>query len=536
VAQFPFRLNLQSMVFPLLSELSGRTVINPGADQTFVPGVSISADNTQVPVDRGTPQVYYLHNVMPSTYGYQSIGYVTQYEGIDWQGSAPSPVSFDVTKLIQGAQLNGEGRPVSTSFKTYISNPRTGTAGVMTLDPTSKRWKVAAGAPSLTEDTRITVATVNGVSYIYFSKLGCYIYNNSTNTLIPRILVGLDASKVLGIISSNGYLLAYTSDSVAWSSVTNVEDFAISDVSGAGGGSVQEAKGKIITAAATSLGFILYTAANAVSVIYSGNADFPWNFKGVPSSGGVSDPELVSEEQTGGFQQVYTTNGLQRIGHTGAQTTMPQVTDFVSGNLFEDYDPVINKFTTVSFDWSMRKGLGVIADRYVVISYGLDPVKSMTHALVMDLAQSRLGKLKIPHNFCFELKSLADQVIENPRGSLAMLQSDGTIKSVDFTFTKLADDAVMLLGKFQLARQRMVELFTAELENVKAGSDFKIDALPSLDGKNLLAPVEGYLLEAQPNYRNYAFDSVVGINVSLSVRGRFNLISAILWLGVHGRP
>lgn len=536
MAQFPFRLNLQSMVFPLLSELSGRTVINPGADQTFVPGVSISVENTQVPVDRGTPQVYYMHNVMPSTYGYQSIGYTTQYEGIDWQGSAPSPVSFEVARLIQGGQLDGESRPVSTSFKTYISNPRAGTAGVMTLDPATKRWKVAAGAPNLAEDTRITVATVNGVSYIFFSKLGCYIYNNSTNTLIPRPLAGLDTSKVLGIISSNGYLLAYTADSVAWSSVTNVEDFVISDVSGAGGGSVQEAKGKIVTAATTSLGFILYTAANSVSVIYSGNADFPWNFKGISSSGGVSDPELVSEEQTGGFQQVYTTNGLQRIGHTGAQTTMPQVTDFISGNLFEDYDPVTNKFTTVDFNWSMRKGLGVIADRYIVISYGLDPIKSMTHALVMDLAQSRLGKLKIPHNFCFELKSLADQVVENPRGSLAVLQSDGTIKAVDFTFTKLAEDSVMLLGKFQLARQRMVELFSMELENIKVGSGFKIDALASLDGKNYLEPVEGYLLESSPNYRNYVFDSVVGVNVSIVVRGRFNIISAILWLGVHGRP
>lgn len=535
MAQIPFRANTQSMSFPLLSELSGRTIVVPGADQTFVPGLSISVDQTQVPVDRGAPQLYYCHNVMPSTYGYQSVGYDIAYQGIDWGSVTPTSLEFKSMQLIQAGQISGADLPLPTGYRTYISNPKSGSDAVFVLDPASKKWKPVNGAPVLAADTRISVATVNGVSYIFFSKIGAYIYNNFTNTLIPRTLSGLDISTILGVVSSNGYLFAYSANAVAWSSVTNVEDFVPSDVSGAGGGSIQEAKGDIVTAATTALGLILYTKLNAVSCIYSGNADFPWNFKEVPSSGGISDPDLVSAQQTGGFQQVYSTNGLQQVAHNGARTVYPQLTDFLAGNMFEDFDTATNKMKVFTFDWVMEKGLAVVADRYVILSYGMMPGQEMTHALVMDITQSRLGKLKIPHSFCFELRKLLSEVVETPRGSLAFLQSDGTIKTVNFNYTQDAPDSVILLGKFQYVRQRMLELFSVELENVKAGADFAIRALPSLDGKNFNGAVNSYLLEAAENFRHYTFEGVVGTNVSLIMTGRFNLNLVLLWFAAHGR-
>lgn len=538
MAQIPFRANVQTMTFPLLSELSGRTIIVPAQDQTFVPGVSVPSvaaeGNSAVPADRGIPQIYYAHNVMPSTYGFQSIGYDTPYSGINWSGNTPAAVNFKTAQLIQGGQVIS-GKPAGTGFKSYLSLAKVGSNSVFVLDAVAKNWKLVLNTIPVVSSTKVTVATVNGVSYIFFSKIGAYIYDNNSNSLIPRTLAGLDVSKVLGIVSSNGYLFAYTSSAVAWSSVVDVEDFVPSDVSGAGGGQLQEAKGEIVTASVTALGLIIYTTANAVSTIYSGNADFPWNFKSIPSSGGVSSPELVSQEQTGGFQQVYSTNGFQQIGHTGAKTVTPQVTDFIAGHLFEDFDSSTNQFVQTEFDWTMNKALAVIADRYVILSYGLQPTGTLTHAIVLDLTQNRMGKLKIPHNSSFELKSIDSQAAETPRGSIAFLQSDGTIKSVNFNFNAAASDAVLFMGKYQYVRQRMLELFETEFENIKAGADFQFLAFPSLDGKNALTPVPGYLQEAAGNYRRYSFEAMVGTNISLLFKGRFNLISLLLWFAPHGR-
>lgn len=538
MAQIPFRANTQTMSFPLLSELSGQTVIVPQQDQTFVPGVSVpstaSEGASQVPADRGIPQIYYAHNVMPSTYGYQSVGYDLLYSGLNWLGVPPSAVDFNTAKPIQGGQIISD-MPAATGYKTYITAPKIGANSVFTLEPTGKNWQMVVGSPVIAADTEITVATVNGVSYIFFSKIGAYIYNNNTNTLIPRTLAGLDVSKVLGIVSSNGYLFAYTADSVAWSSVVNVEDFVPSDVSGAGGGSVQEARGNIVTCRTTSLGLILYTTANAVSVIYSGNADFPWNFKHISSSGGISDPELVSEEQTGGFQQVYSTNGFQQIGHTGCKTVSPQMTDFIAGHLFEDYDTGTGEFISTEFDWIMRKSLAVIADRYIVVSYGLYPTEDFTHAIVLDTSQNRLGKLKITHASCFELRSLNPEVTETPRGSLAFLQSNGDVRAVNFNFNAPASDSILFMGKYQYVRQRGLEIHQVELENVKVGADFVLRAFPTLDGKNYLPSKVGYLAEASGNYRKFLFSDLVGKNISLLFTGRFNIVSLVLWFSPHGR-
>ena len=535
MAQIPYRANLQTATFPLLSELSGRSIIVGGQDQNYVIGVSITREG-QVPADIGVPQVYYCHNVMPSTYGYQSVGYDLAYTGIDWGGITPSPVNFTSAQLIQGGQIVSS-KPVATGFKSYISVPKAGANSVFILDAVTKQWKRVLGAPTVAADTVVTVATVNGVSYIFFSKIGAYIYDNNTNTLIARTLTGLAVNTILGLVSSNGYLFAYSTVAVAWSSVVDVEDFVPSEVSGAGGGNVQETKGEIVTASTTALGLILYTTVNAVSVIYSGNADFPWNFKAIPSSGGVTSPDLVSAEQVGGFQQAYTTNGLQQIGHTGARTIAPQITDFLGGNTFEDYNTQTGEFTVSEFDWVMGKGLAVIADRYVVVSYGLQPdgTAPLNYALVLDVTQNRLGKLKLDHNFAFELRAITANAGEAPRKSIALLQGNGDVRVVNFDFTAPAPDAVLLLGKFQYVRQRMLDLHSAELENIKAGADFDMIALPSLDGKNVTSELPGYLNGAPGLAREYLFDGAIGTNISLMFKGRFNLISLVLWFSPSGR-
>lgn len=535
MAQIPFRANLQTMFFPLLSELGGRTIIVPQVDQTYIPNVSAEG---QSPVDRGNPQIFYCHNVMPSTTGWQSIGFNTAF-------SPPTlsvGLDFERAQIIYGGKTvveTIEGVPTtvvkSTGFKSYLSQVKAGSDGVYVLDAATLKWKLVLGSPVLPLNCPVSVATVNGVSYIYFAKVGCYIYNNETNTLIERVLAGLSKTTTIGLAASNGYLFAWNASGVAWSSTVNVEDFVPTDVSGAGGGQLQEARGELVTAVTTYLGLIIYTKENAVSVIYSGNAEFPWNFKHIPSSGGISSAELVSQEQASGYQQVYSTNGIQQVTHSRCQTVLPNITDFLAGNIFEDYDTVTDTFNTIKFTWNMRKKLAVVADRYVVISYGVYPDQDLTHALVLDVAQNRMGKIKLQHTSCFELRSLNSAVTELPRDSLAFLQKDGTIKLVDFSLLEATSDSVLLIGKIQYVRQKMLELHRVETENAEAADTFSVSVLPSLNGKVFLPAKAGYLYEADGNYRDYLWDGAVGKNHSLVFKGTFNLISLIAWFSLTGQ-
>lgn len=528
MAQIPYRANLQSMTFPLLSELSGRTIINPQADNTYARFVS---SDGQAPVDTGIPQIFYCHNVMPSTYGWQSIRYNQVF-------LPPSPsigLDFENVRLIYGAQLVSASL-VSTGYKSYLAIAKTGANAVYVVNPANNTWTPVFGAPSIPAGCVMTVATVNGVSYIYFSGVGCYYFDNNFNALSERILTGLDKVATLGIVSANGYLNVWNKSGVAWSSTVNVEDFVPSDVSGAGGGQVQEAKGELVTAVATSLGYILYTKENAVSVIYSGNAEFPWNFKSIPASGGVSSSDVVSLEQAAGRQQVYSTNGMQQVTHASCSTILPALTDFIAGNVFEDFNSVTNTFVQTKFDWTMRKKLAVIADRYVVLSYGLSPTDDMTHAIVLDLTQTRMGKLKITHTSCFELRSLNSQVTEIPRDAIAFLQRDGTVKVVDFSLLDTADDSVLILGKYQYVRQKLLELNQLEVETVETPDTFTAFAIPSLNGKTFGAAVPGYPLENSDGYRKFAWDGAIGTNVSWLFKGTFNLNSIIGWFSLVGNP
>ena len=523
------------MTFPMLSELSGRTIINPQGDNTYARYVS---SDGQAPIDTGVPQIFYCHNVMPSTYGWQSIRYNTRFVP---NPSQPSDSDYENATLFYAGQVVMEGSPPveilkSTGFKSYIAITGAGADRVYVINPSLNAWAPVFGAPVLPAGCVLSVATVNGVSYIYFSGVGCYIYDNNTNLLIARPLAGLDMAATIGLISANGYLNAYNKTGVAWSSTVNVEDFVPSDVSGAGGGQVQEAKGEIVTAVATSLGYILYTKENAVSVIFSGNAEFPWNFKNIPASGGVSSGDVVSQEQAAGRQQVYSTNGIQQVAHANCNTVLPAITDFIAGNVFEDFDSVTNTFIRTKFDWTMRKKLAVVADRYVVISYGLSPTADMTHALIVDLTQTRMGKVKIQHTSCFELRSLNSAVTEIPRDAIAFLQHNGTVQVLDFSLLDFAPDAVLIMGKYQYVRQKMIELNQLEVETVELGDSLTCQALPSLNGKTFDTYKEGYPLLADEGYRKFTWDGAIGTNVSWVFKGTFNINSLVGWFSLVGNP
>ena len=119
MAQFNFRSNLQAATFPLLSELNSRTIIVPQNDQTYIPGVN--PDSKTVPLDRGVSGIIYAHNIMPSTYGWQSVSYIQQVPEVN--DLLPGE-SFDSVFFVQGAIVTedeGESTVEPDGNATYIT-------------------------------------------------------------------------------------------------------------------------------------------------------------------------------------------------------------------------------------------------------------------------------------------------------------------------------------------------------------------------------------------------------------------------------
>src|ERR1700753_835148 len=73
MAQTTIRGNLSISGFPLVSDWWGRTVIISQYDENYVPPQTLSGGDSDR--DRGIPQMYYGHNIMPGEQGYKSIAY-----------------------------------------------------------------------------------------------------------------------------------------------------------------------------------------------------------------------------------------------------------------------------------------------------------------------------------------------------------------------------------------------------------------------------------------------------------------------------
>jgi len=512
MAQVTYRGNLSAKVFPFIAEYFGPTVIVQGQDQNFQRQLTSSEDLDK---DRGIPQIYYGHNVMPCAEGFQSIGYTNV---LTTQGN-----NFNNIYLLRDTSGN----------EVFYSHTKAGEDYVLPVGRIN--WIKVSGS-SVAGDVPISVATMNGQTFIYFANLGCYLYDIASNTLKQVDLSGLNETEVIGITSSAGYMIAWTDNSIAWSSTvehaipTDPIDFVPSLTTGAGGGNVEAAKSKITLCVPHYLGFIIYTENNAVAAVYSGNSRFPFNFREIVNCGGLNSRSLVSFDSSSGDHYAYTTSGMQRVAISQTQTVFPEITDFIAGKYFEDFDESTLTFSHQELVIPMKKAINVISDRYLVVSYG---VNSLTHALVYDIVQKRFGKLKIPHVTCFEWKPLNDTT-EVPRQSIGFLQSDGSIKTVDFSYTSQTSQGVMLLGKYQLARTRLLTMDEVELENIRSNNNFNLYNMVSYNGKDTQPPVAGYLSEKSGTSRVYNFRQT-GINHTLVAVGSFYCSAIVLKFHINGR-
>lgn len=511
MAQQIYRANLLSANFPFLSERFGRSVIVGQYDQNTSKAADAGETSRDKTSNAGIPQMFYCHNVVPTQDGIQSVGYHTLVAAL-----SGSETSFVDVMALRDSQDR-------TAYLGYTSDGRFYTSSSPFSTWTLKLTNGSAAGKLVTK------AYVQGVTYIYVANVGCYKYDFDTNTLVAVTLGGLTAANVLGVVSLSGYLCVWTKDTFAWSALADPTDFVPDLATGAGSGSVEGAAGALVVCAAANIGIIGYTTGNVVAANYTGNSQYPFLFRALPSSGGLKLAHHADYNSLSGQQYAYTTSGLQLFDVQRAQTVFSEITDFISGSEFEDCNVTTGVLTKEDLSTAMVKAVKVVANRYLIISYGKT---SYTHAIFYDMQLRRFGKLKIAHKRCIDL-TLGDESTDIPKNSIGFLQASGKVVTVDFDSSVAADDAVAYLGRYQFMRSRMLQLDGVEFENIEAGDTFSVKDFVSQDGKNSSSNTLT-LAESTGLYRRYAC-RLVGKNHALFLTGNFSLNTLILTFNVHGK-
>jgi len=506
MAQVTYRGNLSSKTFPFISENFGRTIIVPQYDQSYVKNILDTQDPDK---DVGIPQLYYCHNVLPHSAGIQSVGYTKLISGVS------GVTDFISIHILRDAADNKAYLGVKANGDLYVA------------DGVGGPWVFKQAGPA---GKLITIAYAAGVTYIYIANTGCYKYNFGTATFNSVTLSGVVAANIIGICPSFGYLIVWTTNYISWSSTLDPTDFNPSITTGAGGGAVESARGSINYCIPHNLGFVVGTANNCVIALFQNNINYPFQFREIVNSGGMTSLELVDTDPNSSNLYAYTTSGMQLISSTQTQTVFPEVTDFISGRYFEDFDDATKTFSTVALSAPMKKKLAIVADRYLILSYGL---QELTHALVYDFALKRFGKLKFTHVDCFDYQIPIGPILETPRQSLAFMDKSGGVYVVDFSIASPTSNGTAILGKYQFMRQRLMQLDKIVIESTRQTQQFDLTVMPALDGKNstLVTP---YLSYSAGLTREYQCREI-GQNISILAQGGFVLDSILLTFNVDGK-
>lgn len=513
MADTTYRGNLSAKTIPVDPLLFGRSVIIKGSDQNYAATVVSKSDADK---DIGIPQVLYIANCLPTEYGYASIGYFGSKEVCP---NTPY-IAFPVRSATESATLihTKEG---------YLYRLRRGTEG----------GNISQFVPLGQYIGDATYALVAGETYIYFAKLGCYKYNFSTNSLTPVTLSGLTASSVLGITSTGGYMLAWSADAIAWSSLFDPTDFVPSLDTGAGGGGVEGARGAITVCVSNSYGVYIFTQSNCVSAQLSTNARYPFNFKEIVGSSGINSVQEVSFEGNQNSAFAFTSAGFQQISHNSAKNVWTELHENALNTPEWTEGTVISGGITAGVDGKVQKAKIVgVASKYICVSIGARDSDYYDQCWVYDLALDKWGRFVKDHY----------DVFEDENYKIGFITLDKRYIYADSPFTATAayeiehDPAYIAAGRYQLSRQRVTGLQEIALENLypltltdEASHYIQINqypevfVLPSLDGKSG-SFVSTYRDEnIGVAYARY-LTRKTAINHTILVKGHFNLNSVVL--------
>lgn len=506
MADVRYRANLSTPNFPVDPLTFGQTVIIKGQDQNYTPNLVSKMDADK---DAGIPQVYYVANALPTEQGYRSVGLTVSTDACPGTPYFAFPVraaDLSTTLIHTREGFLYEFLPAGSPQFRYVGT--------------------FAGA--------LTFASVSGDTYINIANVGCYVYNFAGGVLNPVTLIGLDPLATLGIVGTGGYLLAWSADAVAWSSLVNPLDFVPSLDTGAGGGSVEGARGALTVCVPSSYGLFIFTRENCVSATLSNNARFPFNFKEVVGSSGITELQAVTFEGNQNTAYAYTSGGFQQITQSAAKPIWSDLTDNAGVSPVWDENTVVNPHLGVDRGLAGAK-LTIAGARYVCVSVqnGTTTVLGITYPKyrdiwVYDLALLRWGRIVLDH---LEVFSGADSklTIIDLSGKLVVCDNSN---SPTESMTVLRAEGVLVLGKYQYTRQRLLELQRIELDNLYKVTLNAVDSYPEV--YTLAASGVWEAATPNPNSQNEYFTRKTALNHSIMVKGNFHLNTVALTFCNHG--
>lgn len=345
--------------------------------------------------------------------------------------------SFITDGWLVGMGISGSGIPAGATIATVA-------ALTLTLS-------VAA---TLTGTVDVSVSKADGISGL--------------STLSGSYALG----SILGFISSGNYLIAYDTNTIYWSSTTNVLDFTPSLITGAGSAVPTDLQGNITACVPITNGFLILTTEGILSAQYSGNATYPWIFKAVAGGGPVIGIEAISHDLVDDTQVGWTSSGLCTVNANQCTVQEAEISDFLKGDAIESFDLVKNiPVTTLHIGQKVVK-VTRVSSRYLILSYAvIQNPQIFTHAIIYDTVLKRAGRLVTPHVELF----LWPYAFSATTAKIAVCRANGSIDLVDPY--AVVQQGVLIFGRIALTRNSNCTIQYAEIEGC---NDVRV--MPLLDG------------------------------------------------------
>jgi hypothetical protein len=524
VAFDTFTAVLNAADFPFVSDFFQRPVIIPGTDQP--PRIPRSLIGDQSQQNTELAQHYYAQNVMPTAEGLMSVGYDQLIPAL------VGAVDFDQVITLRDDDENN-----------FLLSPARGKNYIYTAN--NAAWQSISSFAGWLGDL-VTKAYVNGRTFVCYQRHSIREFDVAASTFNAVPFTGVSPLTIDCIGASNNYLVYASNITVGWSSLIDPTDLTPNINTGAGSAIPQDVKGPVRAIVPISGGFIIYTTKNAVAALYTNNARAPFAFKEVSNAGGVQLPEQISLEASD-VHYAWTTNGLQEIKVSGAKDLNIAAADFLAGRILETFNLTTLQLTVQRLSQEFDVKITFISGRFLVISYGIEAApQTFTHALVYDTGLKRWGKLRIDHCDCFPYPypNLIGNVSEVPsKGAVAFLKKDGTIQLLIMDYRIRQDQGVLLLGRFQLVRQKLATHQSLELESSIQAYPPDVYLILSADGKTNSAPAKLQLLADSGTLKKYGGPTYsgsgpapqrTGKNFSILCVGKFEATTSVFTVTRHG--
>jgi len=355
-------------------------------------------------------------------------------------------------------------------------------------------WSVHA---TLTSANPISVSSLKGVTYLHKEGVELQTYAAPVGAVVEFEDIenvttsGIDFTQMISSCAAISYLIATDGTSVYWSSPLNPIYWApggIGDDAGAGASKILAVSGTIRFVRETPDGFYVFSTDNIVRARYTNNADNPWTFKEVRSSSGTFQANAVASDTNLGTIFAWSDHGLSAISDLQAKHIFPDITEFLAGSVYEEFDTVTNTVTTTTnavLDFSIN----MVAGRYLTVSYGLDGAER-TFMLVFDIQLGVWAKFKMDHAAVISLGAttiLTDLTFADWTDAFAdTTQTFATMGQSEATSLVRAMTLGVITSTGELKRLSPVDIFTLDrgittkvldyevLDNIIAFADTKL--------------------------------------------------------------